>query len=219
MRLVLTLWLLLICFVGCSTQSKYIKDSSLSDGSDVIELVNPYQDDLDRELSSTQKMSAHTVYDSDDKITEFKENKTNQIVEGLAGPYKFYKVTKRTTLGNISKELYGSAKNWKNLYRWNLDVLGGIGTVESGTKLKYLPSKVAKSTPQKATTRMPASTGNEFEIYVVKANDNMGYIAEKLYGDRKMWKQLRDWNRDTLPDPSKLEKGIQLRYRVPAGKK
>jgi hypothetical protein len=99
-----------------------------------------------------------------------------------------------------------------------MNSLNGIEDVKAGSKLKYLPMVSVKSKPSQATaTRSPASV-NEFKIYTVRDSENLGFIAEKLLGERKKWKLLRDWNKDVMPDPDKLKAGIKLKYRVPAGK-
>lgn len=206
----------LFMLISCSSTPNYIKKPQVGDAADVIELENPFQDDLDKELTSTQKMSAHTVYDSDDKIASYKESKTNQIVESLAGPYKFYQAKSKKSLGAIAQEIYGDRNQWKKIYRWNMDTLQGIRPVKIGEKLKYLPPKIAlNKTQSKSAQRAPASV-NEFKTYTVRPNENLGSIAGKLLGDRKKWKQLRDWNKDVLPNPHNLEKGTQLKYRAPA---
>lgn len=207
----------LLVLISCSSTPNYIKKPQVGDAEDVIELENPFQDDLDRELSTTKKMSAHTVYDSEDKIANYKESKTNQIVESLAGPFKFYQAKSKKSLGVIAQEIYGDRHQWKKLYRWNMDTLQGIRPVKVGEKIKYLPPTITQ-TRSTQTNRKPASV-DEFKTYTVRPNENLGSIAGKLLGDRKKWKQLRDWNKDVLPDPHNLEKGTQLKYRAPASNK
>ena len=209
----------LFILISCSSTPNYIKKPQVGDAADVIELENPFQDDLDKELTSTKKMSAHTVYDNDAKIATYKESKTNQIVESLAGPYKFYQAKSKKSLGAIAQEIYGDPHQWKKLYRWNMDTLQGIRPIKVGEKLKYLPPKVAMNKTQiKPAKRAPASV-SEFKTYTVRPNENLGSIAGKLLGDRKKWKQLRDWNKDVLPNPHNLEKGTKLKYRAPASTK
>lgn len=209
----------LLAIASCSSTPNYVKKPQTGDASDVIELENPYQDDLDRELRKTKKMSAHTVYDSDAKIELYKENKTNQIVESLAGPYKFYHVKEKQSLRAIAKNIYGDQSQWKKIYRWNMDSLNGIGSVRPGSKLKYLPPKVALTKPISVNKDRAPASASEFKTYTVRPSENLGSIAGKLLGDRKKWKLLRDWNKDVLPNPHNLEKGTQLKYRAPASEK
>ena len=216
MLLKLTAIASLFALVACSSTPSYVKKPQVGDAADVIELENPFQDDLDRELTNTKKMSAHTVYDSDDKIAAFKESKTNQIVESLAGPFKFYTVKDKQSLKAISQKIYGDSSQWKKIYRWNMDSLNGIGSVKAGSKIKYLPLVVAQNKNVRPKANRSPASKNEFKTYTVRANENLGSIAGKLLGDRKKWKLLRDWNKDVLPNPHNLEKGINLKYRAPA---
>jgi hypothetical protein len=207
----------LLALVACSTPN-YVKKTEVGASSDVIELDNPYQNEIDREFSNTNKISAHSVYDSDSQIEKFKRTKTSQIVKDLSVSYKIYSVNKTQSLKSIAKSIYGDPNQWKNIYKWNMNSLNGIEDVKAGSKLKYLPLMVLNKKPSQAIkSRAPASV-NTFKTYVVRDSENLGFIAEKLLGERKKWTLLRDWNKDVMPDPDKLKAGIKLKYRVPAGK-
>lgn len=210
-----------LVLVACTSTPNYVKKAKVGDASDVIELDNPYQNEIDSEFNKTNKISAHSVYDSDSQIEEFKKTKTNQIVQDLSVSYKVYTVNETQSLKSIAKSIYGDSNQWKNIYKWNMNSLNGIEDVMAGSKLKYLPttsvSKINKEPSQIPVARSPASV-DQFKIYVVRESENLGFIAEKLLGKRKKWTLLRDWNKDVMPYPDKLKAGIKLKYRVPAGK-
>lgn len=193
--------------VGCAGPS-YIKATAANDGTDYIELENPYQDAIDRELRTSKKLSAHTVYDNSTKIAEKKERALSSIVQTLAGDYKFYEVPQASSLAAISKELYGTPNHWRDIYRLNVEVLNGTGPVPANTKLRYLPKD--------ASGRVPASTSEaEFKTYRVGKAETLGEISLKVLGTSKRWRELYEWNRDVIPDPNRLKRGTTLRYHDP----
>lgn len=206
MRLILSC-ILSILGAGCAGQS-YVKATAANDGTDYIELENPYQDAIDRELDPTKKLSAHTVYDNSSRIAAKKEEATSAIIQTLAGAYRFYDVPKAQSLAAVSKAIYGTPDRWRDVYRLNVDVLNGTGPVTAHTKLRYLPVAPA--------ARTPASTAaQEFKTYRVERAETLGEISLKLLGTSKKWKQLHDWNLDVIPDPNRLRKGVTLKYVAP----
>lgn len=206
MRLILSL-ILSALGTGCAGQS-YVRATAANDGTDYIELENPYQDAIDRELNPTKKLSAHTVYDNSSRIAAKKEEATSAIIQTLAGDYRFYDVPSTQSLTSISKTLYGTPEQWRDLYRLNVDVLNGTGPVQAKTKLRYLPADAA--------ARKPASVaGQEFRTYRVERAETLGEISLKILGTSKKWKQLHDWNLDVIPDPNRIRKGVTLKYLAP----
>ena len=48
------------------------------------------------------------------------------------------------------------------------------------------------------------------QTYTVKSGDTLRKIAQRFYGDEMKWHAIRDANRDKLPDPDKIQVGMQL---------
>jgi nucleoid-associated protein YgaU len=47
--------------------------------------------------------------------------------------------------------------------------------------------------------------------YVVKKGDTLSKIAEEVYGDKMLYPQIFEANRDILSDPDKIKPGQKLR--------
>ena len=56
----------------------------------------------------------------------------------------------------------------------------------------------------------------DMATYTVRAGDTLMKIAFTLYGDIASWKNLYNWNKETLKRASQLEKGTQLKYEKPS---
>ncbi len=67
-----------------------------------------------------------------------------------------------------------------------------------------------ESRPQATRTAQPPALGE----YVVQPNDSLYAIAKKFMGTGERWKELRDLNKDRLPNGEVLRVGMRL--RVPA---
>jgi nucleoid-associated protein YgaU len=46
--------------------------------------------------------------------------------------------------------------------------------------------------------------------YTVKSGDNLRKIAQRFYGDEMQWHKIRDANREKLPNPDRIQVGMQL---------
>jgi nucleoid-associated protein YgaU len=68
--------------------------------------------------------------------------------------------------------------------------------VESGGS-----STAPRATPQ---------SQSQGQIYTVKPGDSLRKIAQHFYGDEMQWHRIRDANRDKLPNPDKIQIGMQL---------
>jgi nucleoid-associated protein YgaU len=49
------------------------------------------------------------------------------------------------------------------------------------------------------------------EEYIVQEGDTLSSIAQEVYGESRLWTQIRDANRDRLPDEGSLKIGQKLR--------
>jgi len=50
--------------------------------------------------------------------------------------------------------------------------------------------------------------------YVVQPGDTLYGIAQRFYGDGKLWTVIYDFNRDRIPSPQAMRVGTEL--RIPA---
>jgi nucleoid-associated protein YgaU len=61
-----------------------------------------------------------------------------------------------------------------------------------------------------SSTAPRATPQSQGQIYTVKPGDNLRKIAQHFYGDEMQWHRIRDANRDKLPNPDKIQIGMQL---------
>lgn len=57
----------------------------------------------------------------------------------------------------------------------------------------------------------PAATASNDRIHRVAEGESLSRIAERIYGDRELWKALAAYNTDRLPNPNVLKTGLVLR--------
>lgn len=71
-----------------------------------------------------------------------------------------------------------------------------------------------------STTESPVmvddSMGGSEKTYQVQKNETLMMIAFKLYGDYGKWKELANYNRDTLKGSTVVRNGMNLKYMAPA---
>ncbi len=89
--------------------------------------------------------------------------------------------------------------------------------VDGGSTAEALPviddSKPFEDSPKAAAPEMKGS--GDMATYTVRKGDTLMKIAFTIYGDIAHWKNLYDWNKDTLKRASQLEKGTELKYEKP----
>lgn len=65
--------------------------------------------------------------------------------------------------------------------------------------------------PNAATPAATPADDPYAQLYVVKQGDSLSKIAEEVYGDKMLYPQIFEANRDTLSDPDKIKPGQKLR--------
>ncbi len=68
----------------------------------------------------------------------------------------------------------------------------------------------AETTEPPLSNTPPQNTG---ELYTVQIGDSLSLIAIHLFCNRDAWKKIYQLNREKLPDPNKLQPGIQLQLK------
>ncbi len=64
--------------------------------------------------------------------------------------------------------------------------------------------------PAPTPARRPEPTSSD-RIHRVAEGESLSRIAERVYGDRELWKALAAYNTDRLPNPNVLKTGLVLR--------
>lgn len=74
----------LFTLVACSSKKAYVisaKSYTEKDGTKVIELPNPFQQNIFEEMNT--KITPHTVYDDPNTIEAYKKSKNSKIIERI----------------------------------------------------------------------------------------------------------------------------------------
>ena len=59
-------------------------------------------------------------------------------------------------------------------------------------------------------TYLISTTQNVTDTYIVQAGDTLNSIAESIYGNKYIWRQIYDNNKDIIVDPNLIYPGQQL---------
>jgi nucleoid-associated protein YgaU len=140
--------LLSILLIACSSTStgpsRKIASLRSHVDVDVIELDSPIKAEPGDDFLKARS-KAHTVFDKDAAKYE-RQKKMAQLLNQMAGPFKFYRVKKNETLDSIAKKIYGDPGKSKLIHSWNYEVITTEEDLRPGIILKLLPR-----------SRMPAS--------------------------------------------------------------
>ncbi len=127
-----------------------------------------------------------------------------------------YEVQTGDTLGSIAKKVYGSASQWNRIAEANSQLFPGdnFTMLSLGMILTIPPleERIEGNLESDITSTDPLRDQEE-QTYTVQANDTLGVIAEKFYGDSRFWRKVYEANQDRLPNPDILETGQILRIR------
>ena len=109
-----------------------------------------------------------------------------------------------------------------SVYGLQVEDMGGSvtlrGTVASEAEKQMAEQALKQATDMEVANYLQVqSTGATSDAgtqtYTVKSGDNLRKIAQHFYGDEMKWHAIRDANREKLPDPDKIQVGMQLRIR------
>jgi len=138
-----------------------------------------------------------------------------------AGNEKTYIVKGGDTLTSIASAQLPGKGGLKAILDANKDVLPNPNKLRVGMTLK-IPAALAavpdapktdvskKGTVENKTIAAPTGGASE---YVVQSGDTLERIARKLFNDGRKWKEIYEWNRDQLPDASRLRVGQVLKIK------
>lgn len=76
--------------------------------------------------------------------------------------------------------------------------------------------KADATAPSEDSDSAGSESSGKMESYTVKSGDTLMKVAFQIYGDVDRWKDLKDWNKDSLKNGNHLKKGMKLTYEAPA---
>ena len=100
---------------------------------------------------------------------------------------------------NLPEATYWDVKS-ENLDR-GLDIFKGISSAPVSTVPATPDTTVTTPTPAPdtmVTTPTPVSTPDASNTYTVQRGDNLSKIAQKVYGDRKLWRKIYEANSNII---------------------
>ncbi len=81
----------------------------------------------------------------------------------------------------------------------------GGESLTSGDAVAFPSAMLPAPAPQAAVTGVPA------ELYTLKEGETLYKICQSRYGNGNLWKQLADFNKSAIANPTKLRKGTVIR--------
>ena len=132
------------------------------------------------------------------------------------------KVLAGETLRSICRDAYGDSGLANSLAQWN--GMANASSLSVGQEIS-LPSRkllmtqlsrqeqYVESQPQPIQQQAQA-TQNATGTYTVKSGDTLGEIAQQVMGSARKIDVLIDFNRNRLPNPDRLQVGMQLTYPI-----
>ena len=117
-----------------------------------------------------------------------------------------YTIRKGDSFAKIARKILGDEKWTKAIVRENPGV--DPFRLQVGDVIR-LPDIAALGAERGA--RKAGAEKTRGKSYIVKENDSLCKIAEKVFGDKRLWKKIYDANRDILLDPDSLIPGMELR--------
>jgi len=132
------------------------------------------------------------------------------------------KVLAGETLRSICRDAYGDSGLANSLAQWN--GMANANSISVGQEIS-LPSRkllmtqlsrqeqYVESQPQPIQQQAQA-TQNVTGTYTVKSGDTLGEIAQLVMGSARKIDVLIDFNRKRLPNPDRLQVGMQLTYPI-----
>lgn len=158
-------------------------------------------------------------------ITRVTKNKTSGT------PLKVYTVEDGDNLATIARKVYGSEIGNKHatiakLFEANRDLLVSADDISIGQKLRIPYSLTAKEVKARDKLKLTGvfdkvkntfnnmvnrpSTQSRARTYIVKDGDSLWKIAEKMLSDGSRFGEIRNFNRNILPDEDSLTIGMRL---------
>lgn len=159
--------------------------------------------DVVNDSTSAQADAAPQKEVAPKKAKKGKKSKRAQKAPTLSGNEKMYIVQPGDTLAQISKTLFGSSREWRNLAEMN--GLDGKGLIFPGDAIKYVPN-------EKTAAFEARYDGLPKATVAVEKGDTLSKIASKVMGDASYWKMLWRWNEAAINDPNQIAVGMNLEY-------
>ena len=123
-----------------------------------------------------------------------------------------HRVQRNESLWKIAEAYYGDGSLHRHLARVNEGRVGPNGTIRPGTTLFVPPRHILLDRPDAGAPPAPAGPAPaRSRTYTIRAGDTLVGIARSQLGDGARWHEIRDLNRDRIPDPDSIPVGTTIR--------
>ncbi|NBV64029.1 MAG: LysM peptidoglycan-binding domain-containing protein [Planctomycetes bacterium] len=128
-----------------------------------------------------------------------------------------YTVKEGDSIVSIWRSLSGSERGWEKLLAANPGV--DPSRLKIGQVLKVPDAAPASPTgTSQSTSTAPTTKTSGATTYTVESGDTLHRIANKVYGDSKLWNQIYEANKSTIgSDPAALKVGMKLQIPAKSG--
>lgn len=133
-----------------------------------------------------------------------------------------YLVKPGDSLSKIARQFYGSDRDGvvRALGEANRDRIKSLDGLAAGQTILVPGVQELVGGGPASQDRSPAAMapkrGTGERVYAVRQGDTLSSIARNELGQVSRWREIRDLNRDRLPDPDKVLPGMKLRLPPPA---
>ncbi len=128
-----------------------------------------------------------------------------------------YTVKDGDTIASIWRSITGNERGWEKLLVANPGV--DASRLKIGQVLKvpdFAPTGTSGATQTSSTASTTKASGAT--TYTVESGDTLHRIANKVYGDSKLWNQIYEANKSTIgSDPAVLKVGMKLQIPAKSG--
>lgn len=123
--------------------------------------------------------------------------------------YIIYIVERNDSLWKIAVKFYGQGESWRTIYNDNKAAIKNPGRLYAGQQLLIRLPGAAAAVQETPTPSVPVAVTPE-NTYIVQKGDMLWRIADKIYGDGKLWTVIYEANRDSIKNPECIRAGQVL---------
>ena len=120
--------------------------------------------------------------------------------ETLQDKIIIYSVLPGDNLWKIAVKFYGSGNYWMKIYNDNRAMIKNPGRIYTGQQLLIHLMEEKETETEEI----------EGEVYIIRSGDSLWKVAQRIYGDGKLWRKIYQANRDTVLNPGRLRAGQKL---------
>ena len=152
------------------------------------------------------------------KLPNEKPSRGAKIENNSVDEGKPYVVQSGDNLTRIASQHHLGKNGVKAILAANKEILHDANMLREGMKLK-IPSSASTPSESHAQAAMTHGERNiepsmgKGESYTVQSGDTLERIARRQLNDGNRWKDILDWNKDKISEPTKIRVGMVLRMR------